>query len=72
MAQPQKEKLVKVLLVAKDSSDDTWAAAYGFKAYEIPLSVLEKNGKITEQNNPDVLQIFESQVIGWVKTQFGL
>lgn len=74
MAAPkiQPEKLVKVLLIFKDGDGDTWAPAYGFKAFELPESVLEKNGKITEQCNPDILQIFEGQIINWVRNQLGL
>ena len=72
MAEKQNEQIVKIIQVYKDNTDDSWAQAFGFKTYAIPAWVLEKHGKLVESSNPDVLYIFEGQLLSHVKNQFGL
>lgn len=67
-----KEPMIKVLIVEKAGGDSNWAAAFSYKAIEIPASILEKHGKQIEKSEPDILQIFENNLLKWVRSQIGL
>jgi len=72
MAKEPNTQLTRVIQVFKANGDDTWAQSFGFKVYEIPAWVIEKHGNVVNANEPDVLGVFEGQLINCVKNEFGL
>lgn len=62
---PQSE-LVSVILPKREEG---W---FCFTEYQIPLSVLEKEGKVLTKSTPDLFAIFKDQMIWKVRDLFNL
>lgn len=62
---PQSE-LVSVILPQRSEG---W---FCFTEYQIPLAVLEKEGKLVSKTNPDLFAIFKDQMIWKVRDLFNL
>ncbi len=62
----EKEEIVKVMLMNFEQG------AYGLEVYELPLSLIKKNAKLSSKYEPDIFAIFINNMIHASRNIFGI
>lgn len=68
MAKPIKDKIetCRVVLPHREAG---W---FCFTEYEVPVDLLEKEGKVISKTNPDIFSVFTGQLIEKARNIFGI
>lgn len=70
--QAAETQLVKVLYFYEGDAGGSFARAYGFREYEIPLEIIEKHGTLLEKPEPDLFAIFMHNLTKKARNIFGI
>lgn len=69
MAAPKSRDKVDTVRVIRPFRKEGW---FCYQEIEIPLDLLEKEGKVVEETEPDIFQIFADQVTRTTRRIFNI
>ena len=60
MANPKRSEKVDTVRILRPHREEGW---FCLSEYEIPVDLLEKEGKLVDKTNPDIWSVFENHFI---------